>query len=102
MPANGFLIWPPQECRGDREGRESVRVFRFVYPVRFEPQKLPKPALSLKAMVFQCPRRKLQNAVPLPVRLRQDVPSQEFESEGKAAEEIRALWKWIKEQLNNG
>lgn len=26
----------------------------------------------------------------------------EFESEGKAAEEIRALWKWIKEQLNNG
>lgn len=25
----------------------------------------------------------------------------EFESEGKAAEEIRALWNWIKEQLDN-
>ena len=25
----------------------------------------------------------------------------EFESEGKAAGEIRALWNWIKEQLNN-
>jgi chromosome partitioning protein len=26
----------------------------------------------------------------------------EFDSEGKAAEEIRALWVWIKEQLNYG
>lgn len=25
----------------------------------------------------------------------------EFESEGKAAEEIRALWNWIKEQMDN-
>ena len=25
----------------------------------------------------------------------------EFESEGKAAEEIRALWTWIKEQLDD-